>query len=165
MRDLGSYITLKRLIAEATLTTSPAAVVIDRATINNSAFFEGLTFGFHVGAGGITFNGTNYLALKIEESDDNVTYNVAGASGSPVTVLGASVTGLAPWFGQAPDASGFVRLINAAHATADADPFKVSYVGAKRYVRATIVFGGTHSTGTLVGLTAVLGYPSLLPAP
>jgi hypothetical protein len=161
MRELGAYFTGKRLIAEAVVTTSPAAVVIDRAS-TNSRLFDGVALLMHVGAGGITFTGANYIALKMEESDDNSTYNVVTA---PDIKLGDSVIAAAPWFGQAPDSNGFVRLINAAHGTADADPFKVSYVGEKRYLRAQIVLGGTHSTGTLVGLYGILGFPELMPAP
>jgi hypothetical protein len=160
MRDFGANFTGKRLIAEAVVTTSPTAVVIDRSS-TNSRLFEGISLLMHVGAGGITFDATNYLALKLEDSDDNSTYAVVGAGD---TVLGASATAAAPWFGKAPDANGFVRLINAAHASADADPFKVSYVGDKRYLRVTIVMGGTHSTGTLVGLYGVLGFPHRLPS-
>jgi hypothetical protein len=166
MRDIGAYLTLKRLIAEQTLTASPSAVVIDRGATNNQRS-ESVAFGMFVGAGGITFSAANYIALKLEDSDDNVTFAnvlappVAGQGGGGV-VLG--VNSGASNFGQSPDANGFVRLINAAKAAADADPFKVSYVGSKRYVRSTIVFGGTHATGTLVGLWAVLGYPDILPA-
>ncbi len=159
MRDLGSYITVKRLVAEAILTASAGAVTIDRAN-SNSNLYEGVTLAFHVGAGGITFTGTNLIALKLEESDDNSTFNVVTAG---ETILGknADATQLG---GQAPDANGYVRLITVAHATADVDPFKVTYVGNKRYLRVTVFFGGTHSTGTLVGLYAVLGFPQQLPA-
>ena len=167
MRDIGSYITVKRLVAEAILTASASAVVTDRGS-NNNQRSEALTYAFHVGAGGITFTGTNFIALKLEESDDNVTYNVvAGApvagQGGGAILLGknADATQLG---GQQPDVNGYVRLIAVAHATADVDPFKVSYVGNKRYVRATIVFGGTHGTGTLVGLYGILGFPDILPA-
>jgi hypothetical protein len=159
MRDLGSSITVKRLVAEQTATASITAVVTDRGSTNNN-LYEGLTYAFHVGAGGITFSGTNYIALKLEESDDNSTYNVVGATGA-VVLGGGNPAGTA--FAQAPDSNGFVRLVNAAKASADTDPFKVSYVGNKRYCRATVVFGGTHGTGTLVGLYAVLGFPQQLP--
>jgi hypothetical protein len=159
MRDLGSYITVKRLVAEAVVTTSPGAVVIDRATANSN-LYEGVSLGFFVGAGGITFTGTNYIALKLEDSDDNSTYAVV-TSGETILGKNPDATQLG---GQAPDANGFVRLIAVAHATADVDPFKVTYVGNKRYLRVTVTFGGVHGTGTLVGLYAVLGFPQQLPA-
>ena len=159
MRDLGSYLTVKRLIAEAVVTTSPTAVTIDRGN-TNSNLYEGITLAFYAGAGGITFTGVNYIALKLEESDDNSTFTAVTAAGSVVLGLG-NLTGVN--FGQAPDSNGFVRLINAAKAGADTDPFKVSYVGNKRYLRVTIVFGGTHGTGTNVSLWAALGFPQQLP--
>jgi hypothetical protein len=166
MRQIGSIITVKRLIAEQTLTATPTAVVVDRGNTNNR-LYDALEFNFFAGAGGITFTGTNFLALKLEDSDDNVTFaNVTPPTiGNPLAAR-SIVSGLsgAPFFGQDPDANGYVRLINAAKAAADADPFSVDYIGHKQFVRASIVFGGTHATGTLVGLYAVLGYPNILPA-
>jgi hypothetical protein len=159
MRNLSSIIKPKRLIAEATLTATPTAVVIDRAN-TNSRVWEAIQLAFHVGAGGITFNATNYLALKLEDSDNNSTY--ANVTNAAAVVFGAE-NPAGTNFAQAPDSNGFVRLINAAHASADSDPFRVDYVGSKQYVRASIVFGGTHATGTLVGLWAVLGYPNIAP--
>jgi hypothetical protein len=157
MRDFGSHVTIKRLIPEATSTSSPAAVVIDRGTVNNN-LYEGITFAMFVGAGGITFTPTNYLALKLEDSDDGITFaNVVSGE----TLLGPNAG--APG-GQPPDANGFVRLLTGAKGAADTDPFKVSYVGSRRYVRATIVYGGTHSAGTLAGLWAALGFPGSMPA-
>ncbi|TDX61934.1 hypothetical protein EDE12_11235 [Methylosinus sp. sav-2] len=158
MRNLSSIIKPKRLVAEATLTSSASAVVIDRGN-TNSRIWEAIQLAFHVGAGGITFSGTNYLALKLRESDDNSTFNVVGAN----TILFGAENPAGTAFAQVPDTNGFVRLINAAKAAADTDPFRVDYVGSKRYLEATITFGGTHGAGTLVGLWAVLGYPNIMP--
>lgn len=155
MRDIGSIVTLKRLVAEAVATTSPASVVIDRGSANGN-LYDGLAYGFFVGVGGITFTASNYIALRLEDSDDNVTFANVAAGATVLSPTSAVV-------GQAPDANGFVRFIAAAKAAADPDPFKVSYIGNRRYVRSTAVFGGTHSTGTLVGLWAVLGYPGSMP--
>jgi hypothetical protein len=166
MRNMGAYITPKRLIAEATLTATPTAVVIDRSNTNNNKY-DAIELAFFAGAGGITFSGTNFLALKLEDSDDGSTYaNVVMPTNGNSPVVRSLVTAAAgaPTFGQDPDSNGYVRLINAAKAAADTDPFGVSYIGDKRYLRASIVFGGTHGTGTLVGLYAVLGFPLLLPA-
>jgi hypothetical protein len=160
MRNLSSIIKPKRLIAETTATSSPSAVTIDRGSIN-SRIWDSLMLAMHVGAGGITFSGTNYLALKLEDSDDNSTY--AAVTSASAVVFGAE-NPAGTNFAQAPDSSGFVRFINAAHASADTDPFRVDYVGGKRYLKSTIVFGGTHGTGTLVGLWAVLGHPNIMPA-
>ncbi len=159
MRNLSSFIKPKRLIAEATLTASPTAIVINRASIN-SRVWEALQFAMHVGAGGITFDATNYIALKLEDSDNGSAY--AAVTNANALVFGAG-NPAGTNFAQAPDTNGFARLINAAHASADSDPFVVDYVGAKQYVRATIVFGGAHATGTLVGLNANLGYPNIMP--
>lgn len=163
MRDNTVRTSIRRLIPEAVQTTSPAAVVIDRAS-GGTVKFGSITLAFFVGAGGITFNATNFIALKLEESDDNSAWNVVGAAGNPAVIFNiANQPGVA--FAQAPDSNGYVRLINAAKASADADPqWTIGYVGNKRYIRATIVFGGTHGTGTNVALWGVYGHPDILPA-
>lgn len=159
MRDLGSYITIKRIYNEVIRTATPTAVVIDRGG-SNSNLYEGVVLGFYAGIGGITFDGSNNIALKLEDSDDNVTFANVTAAGSVVLGMG-NLAGVN--YGQVPDANGYVRLINTAKAAVDTDPFKVAYVGNKRYLRPTIVFTGTHGTGTIVGLNAVLGFPQQLP--
>lgn len=162
MRDIANSITIKRLVPEATVTSSPTAVVIDR--MGNSNIFESLALGMHVGAGGITFSGTNFIALKLEDSDDGSTYTACvDSTTNPPVQFGAS-NPVGTNFAQAPDSNGYARFINAAKAAADTDPFKVGYLGNKRYVRATIVFGGTHGSGTLVSLWGVLGDPKSFPA-
>jgi len=159
MRSIGSLVTPKRLIGEATVTASPSSVTIDRGSTNNN-LYEAIELAMYVGAGGITFTSTNYIALKLEDSDDNSTFTAVTSSSSVLQyTTNANIT-----FSQSPDSNGFVRLIASAKASADTDPFSVGYVGGKRYLRVTIVFGGTHSTGTNVGLWAVLGLPQSLPA-
>jgi len=172
MRDLDSYITPLRLIPEVVYTqaSTPAAVTIDRAntTGTGNRKYEAVTIACHIGAGGITFTGTNFIALKIEESDDNSTFNVvagpaSGSGGGGAVNLGVSnQPGVN--FGQQPDANGYVRIINAAKAAADTIPFTCDYVGNKRYIRVTLLYGGTHSTGTLGTVWAILGFPDVLPA-
>ena len=58
----------------------------------------------------------------------------------------------------APGDTGIVRSIIAAHASADTATPIVGYRGKKRYVKCTPVFGGTHGTGTLVGVIAERGH-------
>ncbi|OXE37558.1 MAG: hypothetical protein CGW95_01180 [Phenylobacterium zucineum] len=153
MRTLASRVALNQTIALATLTATPARAagnIIDRQG------FESVSFHFYVGAGGITFDGTNYLGLLIEESDDNVTWTPIASSNA--VNAGPGVT-------TAVDASGRVGLIQSAKGAADTYPLsrKWDYVGSKRYVSARPAFVGTHATGTPVAVIAVLGDPANLP--
>lgn len=95
---------------------------------------------FHLGAGGITFDGTNKLGLKLEHSDDNSTF--VACADTDVT----GFTGLA---------SGVFKEFTSVQAAAQT--VKIGYVGGKRYVRPSAVFSGTHGTGTACSAIVVLG--------
>lgn len=141
MRDLFNSVSLLAVVAAAALTATPTPTVIDRQG------YESLLLQVGVGIGGITFTGTNKLEIVVEHSDDNVTF-------TPVTVDdlqgAASVSG-----------TGVVLAWTSAKAAATLDKF--GYIGGRRYVRVTPTFGGTHATGTPVAVTAVLGWPHILP--
>lgn len=130
----------------ATVTTTPSPVSID--TLDYGA----VTFEMFAGAGGITFTGTNRVDFKIEESEDNSTWNNAA---DDALILDPGAT--------APGGTGIVRSLIAAKGAADTTIPTVGYRGKKRYVRCTPVFGGTHSTGTLVGVIARKGFAAHKP--
>ncbi len=89
-----------------------------------------------VGAGGITFSGSNKVEFKLTHSDDDITY---------AAVADADVV-----MGQNADASvgtgGIVKSLIAAHASADVTV--VGYRGSKRYLKVLADFTGTHGVGT-----------------
>jgi uncharacterized protein (DUF927 family) len=86
-----------------------------------------------------TLDGSNYIELEVEESDDNSTYtDVANAD------LVKYVTG---------NNTGTFGVINAA--AEDSTVFMTGYRGEKRYARVVISFTGTHSTGTPMSVLAV----------
>lgn len=125
----------------AVATADVTPITIDRAG------FESVTFHAYVGVGGITFDATNKLALKMEHSDDGSTWsNVALAD-----VLGAAAV-----------TDGVVKDWTAAKAAASVHSF--GYIGGKRYSRLTPDFSGTHGTGTAVACVVVKGHPEISPA-
>lgn len=125
----------------AVVTATPTPLAVDLLDYGSCNFH---TF---VGAGGITFSTTNKIEFKVTESDDDVTYTAAP---DDALILDPGAT--------APGDTGIVRSIIAAHASADTATPIVGYRGKKRYVKCTPVFGGTHGTGTLVGVIAERGH-------
>lgn len=88
-----------------------------------------------IGAGGITFDGTNKIEFKLTHSDDDSSYtNVGDDDVIKDSNAPASITG------------GIIRSLTAAHAAADVQ--KLGYIGGKRYVKLLADFSGTHGTGT-----------------
>ena len=87
-----------------------------------------------IGAGGITFSGTNKIEFKLTHSDDDSTYTdvVVG------DMLGLSSVA----------SGGIIKSLIAAHATAAA--YRYGYKGGKRYLKLLADFSGTHGTGTAI---------------
>ncbi len=153
MRTLASRIAMNHVVPLATLTATPARAasnIIDRQG------FESVSFHTFTGIGGITFDGTNYIGLLIEESDDNVTW-------APITSPNAVNAG--PNVTIAVNAAGIVGLIQALKAAADTFPLsrKWDYVGSKRFVSARPAFVGVHGIGTPTMVTAVMGDAANMP--
>jgi hypothetical protein len=146
MRDLASNLTTTVGVFPAVLTASPTPTVFDRRG------FRSLAFLIQTAAGGITFTGTNKLEQIVEHSDDNSTFTAVAAA-DLLTGQGANPTVAA---------GGIVESYVAAKAAASTNEY--GYIGSKRYVRVTPTFGGTHATGTMVGVIGLLGDPLLAPA-
>ena len=140
MRDMSKNQSPAILIANATLAADNTPVAVDLAT------YDAATILLHIGAGGITFSGTNKIEFVLTHSDDNSTYaNVVAAdivtdSNAPGTIT-----------------DGIVRSLVAAHAAATIQ--KIGYVGSKRYLKLLADFSGTHGVGTPIGAVVVRGLP------
>ena len=107
--------------------------------------YESATLIADVGAEGITLNGTNYFELSLEHSDDNSTFSdVAQAD-----IVDGTISSGGIWLkldgtaGGNPDTAGEI--------------YRVGYVGGKRYIRGVIAIGGSHSTGTPIGMFVIKG--------
>lgn len=142
MRDMASNMSPRTVVVPIVATTTPTVVAVDRQG------FESVTFVAQVGAGGITFTGTNKIELILEHSDDNSAWSTVT---NPKDVVGRTAT----------ITSGIVDAWTSAKAAASIHEY--GYIGGKRYVRLTPTFGGTHGTGTAVAVTAMLGHPNNAP--
>ena len=140
MRDIISSIGLVSVITPAVLTADSTPSVIDLAGFDSAALL------IHVGAGGITFTGTNKVEFKLTHSDDDTTYE-------PVTA--DDVQGVTAGTG------GVVHALVAAHP--DPAITKVGYIGNRRYLKMLADFSGTHGTGTPIAVTLFKGNPRHAP--
>lgn len=136
MKDLHSKLSGLLAAGPAVLTTSSTAAAIDLRDYNSAEIF------FAVGAGGITFSGTNKIELIVTHSDDDSDYE-AVADGD---VLGVASVG----------SGGVVKSITSAHASAAL--YRLGYVGGKKYIKVQVALGGTHSTGTALAAMVVKGH-------
>lgn len=139
--DLVSDVSASVLIGAATYSADTTPVAVDLAG------YQSATILIEVGAGGITFSGTNKIEFVLTESDDNSTFtNVAAAD---VIHAPQSVS------------SGIVYSLTAAHASATV--VRLGYKGSKRYLKLLADFSGTHGTGTPISAVLLAGAPLKAP--
>ncbi len=137
MKDMHSGVKVETAIAAATLSADNSPPAIDLQDFNAAEII------LAIGAGGITFSGSNKIEFKLTHSDDDSTYTAVDAG----DVLGVASVG----------AGGIVKALTAAHASAAS--YRFGYVGGKRYIKLLADFTGTHGTGTPIAAVAVLGEP------
>jgi hypothetical protein len=109
--------------------------------------FDGNTITFNVGAEGITLSGVNKIELKVEVSDDDVTYVAC-----PNDDLLRFVTGVS---------TGTVVVLD--DNTKAPGIYSTQYIGPRRYVRGALDYAGTHGTGTIISCVVKRGYPHFAP--
>lgn len=141
MKDIYGHSSPAILIppAEYDDDTVPAAVDI---TGFKSALIE-----IAVGAGGITFSGTNKIEFKLTHAD--------AADGDYTAVAQADIAGAVVGTG------GIIKALTAAHATPTVT--KVGYHGGKRFLKLLADFAGTHGAATPISATVVRFDPYLSP--
>lgn len=141
MKDIHSSTSVAVLIGAASYSADTTPVAVDLQGFNAAEIL--LT----IGAGGITFSGTNKVEFKLTHSDDDSSYSdVADAD-----MLG--VSGIS---------SGIIKSLTSAHAAAAA--YRFGYKGGKRYLKLLADFSGTHGTATPIAATVIKGAPELAPA-
>ena len=137
MRELSSGLLPANLIVAAVLAADNTPISVD------CAGYDGATIVLQIGAGGITFSGTNKIEFKLEKSADNSTW----ADAVTADLVGVTVT------------SGIIRSLVAAKAAADVTNYRI--VGDARYWRLTADFSGTHGTGTAIAAVLLRGNPTV----
>lgn len=140
MKDLHSNIAVATLVGAATLAADNTPAAVDLLGYGAAEIL------LAIGAGGITFSGTNKVEFKLTHSDDDSTY-------SDVTtddMLGVTVA-----------SGGIIKSLIAAHAAAAS--YRFGYKGGKRYLKLLADFSGTHGTGTPIAALVVKGHPDLAP--
>ena len=142
-RDISNKLSpLNGFAPAAAKTADEDGAAVDRVA---EPGFGAIMHVVNVGASGITLSGTDYIALELEESDDNIAWNNC-ANADMVTYDPADL-------GTEGDGE-FARL----DAPAKADSvYKVGYNGNKRYSRLVLNFEGTHGAGTFISGMAVRG--------
>ena len=135
MRDIISNIAVASVIAPSPYDADNTPAAIDLKG------FDSAMLAIHVGAGGISFNGTNKIEFKLSHSDDDATYE-------PVT--DADVQGVAGV------TSGIVLALKTAHP--DPSVTRVGYVGNRRFIKLLADFSGTHGTATPLAATVIKGH-------
>lgn len=120
------------------------------ATVNpDGVDLQGLDsclFILNIGDEGVTFTTTNKIEAVLEHSDV-VDSGFVAVPQDQIHTNKESVT------------DGKVLIFDGA-IDDDDETYKVGYRGNKRFVRLNPVFGGTHGTETILGVTAVLGHPA-----
>lgn len=143
-RDLASKLAEVQVIGPAVLSSNSTQSVIDLQGFSSAVFL------ISVGAGGITFSGTNKIEFVLTHGD--------ASDGSDQ----ANVT-LADVQGPASVSNGIVRSLTTAKAAADTAPTEIGYIGQKRYVKLQDTFGGTHGTGTAISAVLVKSNAEIKP--
>ena len=141
MRDHVTNFGTAILIGSASYSADTTPASIDLAG------YDGCTILIEVGAGGITFSGSNKVEFVLTESDDDSSFTAVAAADvlhAPVTVT-----------------SGIIYNLIAAHASATVT--RIGYIGKKRYLKLLADFTGTHGAGTPISAVAVLSYPKTKP--
>lgn len=136
-RDGASSKTIALAIGPATLAADNTPAAVDLRDYRKA------TLMLAIGVGGITFDGTNKIEVKLTHSDDGTTYaDVADDDVVKDAYAPASLT------------TGIIRSLAAAHAAATVQ--KLGYKGGKRYVKLLADFSGTHGTGTPIAASWIL---------
>lgn len=135
MHDIHSRMSVAVLIGNATLAADNTPAAVDLRGFGAAEVL------LAIGAGGITFSGTNKIEFVLTHSDDDSSYsNVTTAD-----MLGVTVA-----------SGGIIKSLVAAHAAAAV--YRFGYKGSKRYLKLLADFSGTHGAGTPIAATLIKGH-------
>ena len=138
MRDIAN-----RTKSVTCLTAIVQAGTDANGTTVDTQGFESCMFVVNTGIEGDTLSGSVKFDFILQESTDDSTWSAVTSSTS---VTEGSV-----------DSSGIFLTLDANGETPQVS--QIGYIGGKRYVRVKTDATGTHSNGTPMSITAVLGNP------
>lgn len=146
IHDIRSHLTPVVAIPITTISADNTPAAIDLMG------YAARSIGLYVGVGGITFSGTNKVEFKLSHGDTATASEHTAVTLNDVNGVAASelVSGAL--------SSGIIKSLTALHATPTLYLF--DYVGSKRYVSLLADFGGTHGTGTPIGVIMIQGDPA-----
>lgn len=142
MRTLHANLGPVLALGPATLAADNTPAAIDLLGFDSAAVLV------QVGVGGITFDSTNKIEVKLRHGDSST-------ASEHTAVDQDDVVGVTLGTG------GIIKALTAAHAAATVD--KLSYLGGKRYLSVLADFSGTHGTGTPIAVLVVKGNPAVAP--
>lgn len=140
MQDIHSSVSLATLIGAAVISADNTPVSIDLRG------FDAAEVLLAIGAGGITFSGTNRIDFVLTHSDDDSVYVPV----TTVDMLGVTVA-----------SGGIIKSLISAHAAAAS--YRFGYVGNRRFLRLLADFSGTHGAGTPIAAMAMRGAANVKP--
>lgn len=140
MKDLHTQIAVDTAIGNATLSADNTPVAIDLSG------FQSAEIILAIGAGGVTFSGTNKVEFKLTHSEDGSAYT---------DVVDADMVKLAV------GAGGVIKSLIAAHAAPAT--YRFGYKGNRRWLKLLADFSGTHGVGTPIAALVVKGSPRVAP--
>ena len=140
--SLYSGLSATALLVPAVRTADANSTAIDTRDSEDVALL------FVLGDSADTLSGSVKLECEVQESDDNSTFTAVANADLTNSVTGTNV--------------GTPALIDAP--AEDQTVVIVGYKGYKRYVRGTLNFTGTHTTGIPTAVIGLKGRNRLLPA-
>lgn len=129
MRDIYHNIKASQVLSPVVSTTTKTSGAIDLKGFNSAAV------AFAIGLSGDSLSGSIYWTLKLQHSDNDSVYDNVTAT----DLHNASAT----------------VVINST--SLDETTYVFGYRGTRRYLKAVATPTGTHSTGTPIGVVALLG--------
>ena len=142
MKDLYHLIKYVKLLAAAVYTADANSATMDLAA------YRSCVLQAFIGVNGDTFSGSVKIELEVEHSDDDSVWSDCADADLLNTVVGTN-----PGTFAVIDANGETDAL-----------YQTGYIGSKRYVRVVANFTGTHTNGTIVGVSGLQGNAMKHPA-
>jgi len=151
MKDLDAHLSVVEGINSIAMTVGVGAKNTGNQDLQG---YMGAVIALDVGAkhASDTLSGTNKITVLLEHADDDGT----GSPGTYAAVAAADVRGVTP-------SSGVLLVID--HVDDTAQVYQWGYIGAKRFIRATLTPEGTIANGVPVCVMVIKGFPNTVPTP